>query len=502
MSVPSPQELLQRAVALQRQGRGAEAIAAWRALLAVQPAHADAWYELAYLLRRSGEFEAALQAYAQSLACGVRDPHEVHLNRAVLYADHLRRDAEAEAELQAALRLKPDYRPAWLNLGNLHEERGRRDAALDCYARLLALPAGSPAEADLAAEALARSSQLRPPTGPDDPVLAQLEQAAARRDAAPEVRANLLFALGRACDRLGLGARAFAAFTDAQRWARHGLPPHDRARCEREFSALRDVFAERGAVAQVQPSQGASPLFICGMFRSGSTLVEQVLAAHPQLQPGGELELLPRLVAGPLAPFPAKAAALDAEALDELAADYRAQLRRLFPQRIDEVRYLSDKRPDNFRFIGLIKRLFPQAKIINTVRNPLDNGLSIFMQHLSARTLGYAGSLPDIGHYIGQYQGLMAHWRQLYAQDILDFDYDLFVREPRAQLERLLGFLGLPWHEDCLAFHRLDNTVKTASYWQVRRPLYGEASGRWRRYEAQLQPLRDALQSAGVALPA
>ena len=160
--------------------------------------------------------------------------------------------------------------------------------------------------------------------------------------------------------------------------------------------------------------------------------------------------------------------------------------------------FITDKRPDNFVLIGLIKRLFPSAKIVHTTRNPLDNGLSVFMQHLNPQVTGYSGDLGDIGHYYGQYRRLMAHWKALYGESIFEFDYDAFVSEPRAALERLFDFLDLPWDDRCLEFHRLGNTVKTASYWQVRQPLHGNASGRWRNYGAHLGPLRQALHEAGV----
>lgn len=497
--------LLRRAVTLQRQGRSAEAVQAWRDLLAAHPQHAAAWYELGYLLRSRAEFEAALQAYDQALACGVVDPHEVQLNRAVILSDHLRRDDDAEQALLAALALKPDYRPAWLNLGNLQEERGRRDEALVSYRRLLALPGGSPADADLRDEALARVAQLTP-TADDkraaDELRQQLELALQRPGASTHARACLSFAIGKLADRCGDPQRALAAFAQGKRWSRQGLPAHDRQACEREFAAIRSVFAEAAPGPAPGVAAGrAQPLFICGMFRSGSTLVEQVLAAHPQMIAAGELAWLPRLVSGPLAPFPERAAQLEPAALARLADAYRAHLTQLFPGRLEHARYVSDKRPDNFRLIGLIKRLFPAARIVHTVRNPLDTGLSIYMQHLNASALSYASELGDIGHYIGQYQRLMSHWKRLYPDDIHEFDYDRFVEAPQQTLAALLDFLGLPWEDACLDFHRLDNTVKTASYWQVRRPLYREASGRWRVYREQLGPLCEALLAAGVALP-
>lgn len=499
-------ESLQRqAAALHRQGRHPEAIEAYRRLLALQPELTDCWYDLGYLLKAGGRYDEALAAYGEALARGVRGPEEVHLNRAVIYADHLRQDGSAERELRAALIINPDYLPALLNLGNLEEERGRRQEALATYGRILAAnrgPRDDRSEA-LRGEALSRIAQLRPPESAADPLLEQLERAADNVALDRLTRANIGFALGRALDALGLHDRAFAAFDAANRQARQTGPSYSRQRMRRLTDALIAAFPGDGpgdgpADGGATTRDGTAPVFICGMFRSGSTLLEQALAAHPGVTPGGEIDYLPRLVRGPLSPFPAGARALDAPRLAALADDYRAELERLFPDAVRSGTLITDKRPDNFQLIGLIKRLFPGAKIIHTVRQPLDNGFSIFMQHLDQRAMPYSSDLGDIGHYVGQYRRLMAHWKGIYADSILEFDYDVFVRDPRPALERALAFLGLEFDARCLDFHLLENTVKTASYWQVRRPLYGEASGRWRNYTAHLVPLAAALREAGV----
>lgn len=493
---PSIEALLRQASQLHQQGRRAEAIAMYRRLLTIAPATAEAWYNLGYLLKDAGQFDQALEAYARALQHGIGQPEEVHLNRAVIYADHLRQDDAAERELHAALAVAPGFVPALLNLGNLHEERGERDEALTCYERILAQAAGS-RHAGLRDEALARVAQLRPATGVDDALLTQLRTAAVvtRDDIA---RANLQFALGRSYDRLGLYDDAFRAFAEGNRCTRRLAPPYERTRAARLTDALIATFAEPALATGDDPA-GAVPLFICGMFRSGSTLIEQALAVHSQVTAGGEIDFLPRLVAGPLAPFPASMTRADATRDIRLAREYRAHLAQVFPQAASGS-YITDKRPDNFQLIGLIKRLFPSARIIHTCRNPLDTGLSVFMQHLNPQAAAYATDLGDIGHYFGQYRRLMAHWKSLYADSIFDVDYDAFVRAPEPMLQRLLAFLGLDWEPDCLEFHRLGNTVKTASYWQVRRPLYGDASGRWQHYAAHLEPLRRTLLEAGVVI--
>ncbi|GAB2523403.1 sulfotransferase family protein [Lysobacter humi (ex Lee et al. 2017)] len=489
--------LFAQASQLQRQGARAAAIDAFRRGLELRPADAERWYEFGYLLKADGRYDDALAAYGEALARGVSRAEEVHVNRGVIYSDHLRRDDDAARELDAAIALNPDYLPALLNLGNLHEEQGRRDEALAIYARAIAVgEAGRGGrDAELQYEALARSARLAPPAGVDDPVIARL-QAAAAAPTSILVRANVLFALGQTFEKLGAHDAAFDAFARANRWLvrEHGRR-YDRPRMEATMAAMREAFATP-AQADAAPTS-PEPLFVLGMWRSGSTLIEQVLGSHPQVTAGGELDFLPRLAVERLAPFPQSMASPDPVRDAELAKDYRAHLLRLFPDAAGD-RYITDKRPDNFMLVGLIKRMFPRARIVHTIRHPVDNGLSVFMQHLHLQVAGYSADLADIGHYYGQYRALMAHWKALYPEDILDFEYDAFVADPRPHLARLLEFLGLPWDERCLSFHELGNTVKTASYWQVRQPLNTSASGRWKRYERHLAPLVRELRAAGI----
>jgi tetratricopeptide (TPR) repeat protein len=478
---------VQEALALQRAGRLAEAEAAYARLLARWPALPDSWFNLAVLQRKAGRFEAALASYACALDHGVSKPEEVHLNRGVIYADHLRREDAAEAELAAALALNPNYVPAMLNLANLREDHGERDAALALYERILALEPASPL-------ALARYAGLAPVSGADDPLIGRLRQALARPGMDPADKASLGFALGKVLDAAGAYDDAFTAYAAANRDSRLSAQgrtaPYDRRRQEALIDAVIATFtAERVAqLAPAAPDPAPAPIFICGMFRSGSTLTEQVLAAHAKVTAGGEIDFLPTLARTALAPFPAAMARTNAVALAQIAAQYRATLAALFPG----AERITDKRPDNFLTIGLIKCLFPQARIVHTVREPLDNCLSVFFLHLDP-SMAYALDLMDIGHYYAQYRRLMAHWRTLFGADILDFDYDAFVRSPRPATERLLDFCGLEWDEACLAFHRQRNAVKTASVWQVREPLYDRSSGRWRNYATQVETLRDYL---------
>jgi len=476
--------LLQQAETLERAGQLAAAEAAYRAVLQLRPQLPNTWYNLARLQRRLGQPESALASYAEALRHDVQQPEEVHLNRAVICADDLRQPEAAEQELLKALRRNPRYGPALLNLGNLHADLGQREQARRAYEKLLAVDPRH-------WEALARCADLADIRSGDDPWIARLRQSLGHGATSAGDRAALGFALGRALDAAGEYEAAFAAYAEANRQGRAaapaGLPRYDRARHEALVDALIATFTPQWVQAHASNSR-AEPLFVCGMFRSGSTLAEQVLASHPRVTSGGELDVLPRLVATALQPFPGALASLDAARLDALAAQYLGELRRRFP-RAD---LLTDKRPDNFLLIGLIKALFPRARIVHTRRDPLDNCLSVFFLRVDPR-IAYAGDLLDIGHYYGQYRRLMRHWQSLYGDAILDFDYDAMVRDPRPAIERLLAYCGLDWDDRCLEFHRAKTAVKTASVWQVREPLYARSSGRWRNYERPLAPLADLL---------
>ncbi len=483
-----PQALLRSAELLESAGRLVEAEAVYQRVLASWPDLPNTWYNLARLQRRAGRFDAALSSYQQALDRGVAEPEEVHLNRGVIYSDGLRQDDAAERELQAALALNPDYVPALLNLANLREDFGKQAEASALYQKVLALQPHCYV-------ALARCAGLQKVARADDPLIAQLRAAIADVRASAADRADLGFALGKALDSCGDWDAAFAAYAAANRESRRSAGPgaaYDRRAHERFIDALIAAFAPGQPIAARRPD-AARPLFICGMFRSGSTLTEQILAAHSQVTAGGEIPFLPSLVRSGLAPFPATMATATQAQLDQLAASYLDMLARLFPHG----ERVTDKRPDNFLYIGLIKRLFPDARIIHTARNALDNCLSIYFLHLD-HGMSYALDLADIGHYYVQYRRLMTHWKTLYGADILHLDYDALVREPRPAIQRLTAFCGLEWEEACLSFEQTARAVKTASVWQVRESLYRRSSGRWRNYAAQLAPLAAYLREAGI----
>jgi tetratricopeptide (TPR) repeat protein len=488
--------LLAQANQLLRAGRVPEAIEAHQRLLALRPKLPDSWYNLAYLQQHARQYDAALASYQRALDCGVGQPEEVHLNRAVILADCLARLDDAEREFGRALQRNPRYVPALVNLGNLHEQRGDRERAIDAYERALALEPNQ-------ALALARLPNVKPLARADDPLIARLRQALSRRDLTTAERADLGFGLGKALDSVGAYDEAFAAYSAANQASRASAGPrpvrYDPVAHERYVDRLIRAFPARSEsmrafAAPVAPPAATSgrppPIFICGMFRSGSTLAEQILASHPRVSAGGEIGLLPAIARQYLVPAGDAFAPLDAATLERLRRGYLDGVYALFPT----AERVTDKRPDNFLNIGLIKALFPEAKIVHTRRNALDNCLSVFFLHLD-HSMSYSFDLRDIAHWYRQYERVMAHWKKLYGASIHDVDYDALVTDLRPTVERMLAYCELPWDDACLSFHTTRTIVKTPSAWQVRQPLYTRASGRWRHYERHLHELRAALDA-------
>ncbi|WP_367180715.1 sulfotransferase [uncultured Parasphingopyxis sp.] len=475
-------DLADRAMAHLNAGRFAEAATELEALLSQKPDLPDMWYNLGYAQRRLHRFEEALASYAQALDRGVADPQEVHLNRAVVLTGDLSRPDEAKEELGKALAIAPRYFPALLNLGGLHEDRGDREAAREAYAKALEIEPGD-------ALVLTRLAVLSDIESADDTLVKRIEARIGAPSSTADDRADLGFALGQILDRLGDYDAAFAAYRAANQASAQVKTVNSFAYNRAAESAHTDRLIAAFDTPDTPDTPGGEekPLFICGMYRSGSTLAEQILSRHSRVTMGGELDLVPTELIAAFDRYPEDAATAGRPKLAELRAAYLAELEKRFPG--SDI--VTDKRPANFRHIGLIKHVFPGAKIVDTLRDPIDNGLSIYFAHLGA-SAPYARDLDDIVHFYREYRRLMAHWQSLWPDDILGLDYDALVSDPEPHIRRLLDFAGLDFEEACLEPHKGEGTVRTLSAWQVRQPLYKKSSGRWRNYESHIAPLIEA----------
>lgn len=462
---------LESAAALEQSGRFPEAEASYRKFIGEQPGHAVARFNYACFLRRRGRLEEALREHQAALDRRIDQPEEVISNMAVIHTA-LRRDDEARVHLEWALSINPEYIPAMYNLGLYHEEFGDRQAALAQFRRILEL---NPAWHD----ALIRIAHAETVSDADGEIVRRLRRALRRSNLDPLTREGLHFALGKALDDCGRFESAFEQYELGNRLTQERLAPYDAALVERRVTRLIEAF-DSARLAETRPVSDRQVVFVTGMFRSGSTLFEQVLAGHPEVTPGGEIEYLAR---APLS--------LDPTGWEAVAMGYLEYLERTFPG----ARTVTNKRPDAFALLGMLKALFPNARFVNTVRDPRDTCLSIWFQQFDSR-LGYQAELASIAHHYRQYCRLMRHWKSQFGESIFDADYDEFVRDPRTVAEQLLRFLGLEWHEGCLEFQKNRARVRTASVSQVREPLYQRSSGRWRNYEKHLGPLLRALAGA------
>ncbi len=314
------------------------------------------------------------------------------------------------------------------------------------------------------------------------------EQASVATQSAQD-RARLHFTAAELLDSLG---QYDDAFDHARRGNELVRPAYDRAAHEGAFQFFLDYFTrERIGLLAKGDDRSEKPVFIVGMPRSGTSLVEQILASHPAVHGAGELELMSSVAASAVQMLAARRGQQPAGS-DELTSDETNRLAQMYSQPLIALNpvaaRITDKLPLNFLHLGLISLLLPGARVIDCRRDPRDTCLSCFMAMFEAGN-DFAYDLNDTAHFYGQYRRLMRHWKQALDLPILDVSYESLVTDPEPQTRRMLGFLGLPWDDRCLRFYESKRPVTTSSIQQVRRPLYQSSIGRWRHYERHLGEL-------------
>ncbi|WP_237057986.1 tetratricopeptide repeat-containing sulfotransferase family protein [Microbulbifer sediminum] len=452
-----------------------DSIAAYRKALAINANLPNSLFNMARQLKKLGQYREAAAAYELAIERGVSSQEEVYNNLALVYSE-LQDQEASEKCLQHALSVNPDYIPAIFNLASLEEERGHKDAARRLYEQVLSIDGNY-------FPALSRLAYLNDTSKADDPLITRLRRALQQEGVPPLEREELGFALGKVLDECGEYDAAFAAYQSANNLGRRRFRPYDPVAQERLVDSIIATF-DREWYGRLPVISDLAPVFICGMLRSGSTLLERVLAGHSRVRAGGELEFIPRLVKQLGDAYPLSLPERGEEFLRHTAQEYQEFVR----ERLGNPSVFTDKRPDNFLHLGLIKSMFPEAKILWTRRGVLDNCLSIYFQQLGGG-MSYSVDLESIGHYYRQQVRLMDYWKSLFPDSIQEVHYEEFVQSPRDVLGRVLGFLGLDWEDACLDFTRSEGHVRTASIWQVRKPLYQRSSGRFVHYRKFLQGL-------------
>ncbi|WP_425257461.1 sulfotransferase [Rubrivivax sp. RP6-9] len=460
--------LLRRAIHLS-EAQGHDTLPLWVRLSAACLQHDDAAARL-----------AAEQALEQA-----EPPHPQALLALAAVEVQEQQLAQAEARYQALLAQQPDLAPALHGLGQLLMQQGRIDEAVARFEQLRLL---DPAKG-LAALINARRFPQ------DAAALEHLEQAARMPGLEGSVRTGLLFQLAAAWEQRQDHDRAFALADEANAASRHHLrydPVAHRQHCARIRHAFtRELYQHRSGGL---PS--SVPVFVVGMPRSGTTLVEQILAGHSQIHGAGELGLIPRVIAtlqrwerrtGSGRRYPDCVDDLAPGVLSGIAGQVLQELQAFAP----DARHVVDKLPHNFENIGLIKLLFPHAKIISVRRDPRDIALSNYCTDYGAKHggMGFAYDLDWIGEQLADHNLLMHTWQQLFPGEILEVQYEDVVAGTEAAARRLLRYIGVDWEPGVLAFNTLQRPVKTASVWQVRQPIYTSSTAKWTRYAKHLAPL-------------
>ncbi len=394
--------------------------------------------------------------------------------------------AGAERRYRRILQQRPEMVPALQGLGQLLLQLGRIDEAVVLFDRARAI--------DPVRGYGALINARRFPD--DEDTLQRLEQLARTPSAEGSVHAGSLFQLAAAWEKRGDYERAFALAIEANTAIRRLLrydPRAHRQRCARIRHAFpRALYEHRSGCGH----DSTLPVFVVGMPRSGTTLVEQMIAGHSRIHGAGELGTIPRVIAGlerwerhtgSGRRYPDCVDDLDPAVTRGIAEDLLRELREYAP----DADHVVDKLPHNFENIGLIKLLFPRAKIISVRRDPRDVAISNFFLDYASKhgAMGFAYDLDWIGEQLADYNLLMHHWQRVFPGEILEIRYEDVVDDPEASARRMLEYIGVDWEPQVLRFNGLERPVKTASVWQVRQPLYASSKGRWRHYRRHLEPM-------------
>jgi tetratricopeptide (TPR) repeat protein len=479
-----------------RLGRYADAEVLLERALELAPSFAPARVNYAFVLHRSGKAEQALVEVDRLLARDPGNPGYRNLKAAILARIG---DIEQSIALyEAVTREYPNHPKVWMSFGHALKTAGRQDQCIGAYRRSLALsPQLGEAWWSLANLKTVSFSAAD---------LERMEQQLRRSDLTPEDRFHFHFALGKALEDAGQYEASFGHYARGNALRREFISydAQENARHVQRSKALftPEFFADRRGSG----CQAADPIFIVGLPRSGSTLLEQILASHPLVEGTQELpdvvalarELGEKKNRTDASKYPEALARLGSEELRALGERYLRQTR---VQRKTGAPFFIDKMPNNWAHVGLIHLMLPNAKIIDARRHPLACCLSGYKQHF-ARGQHFTYSLEDIGNYYRDYVELMAHMDAVLPGRVHRVIYEEMVEDVESEVRRVLAYCGLPFDERCLRFYENERAVRTASSEQVRRPIYREGLDHWRRYEPWLEPLKNALGPVLSTYPA
>ena len=479
----------------------------------ISPDNPAAHGQLGVVLYRSQRLDEAINCYQKVVKLQPGNP-AAHANLAMVYIDIGKREAAVNC-CQEAIKLRPDFTGAYILLASAYLAQGLFELALDSYNDALGLEVNNLSALAGKANTLIKLGRKKEAyetirqkldinhvdpsiaiayasvstvVGSEQEAAVYLENGLRIPSLTPMQQLQLHFSAGKLYDHMGQYDKAFQHYTSGNGLAQRSFD----ANADRKiFEDIIEVFSCENIrqFPRVHPDD-LVPVFIVGMPRSGTSLVESILAAHAEIYPAGELAEIPKLselvsgLSNSDKIFPKNMQGIDEDILKQLSRQHIEYLRKIS----GGINVVTDKLPHNFLFLGLIELLFPNAKVIHCKRNPLDTCLSNYFQYFSG-PLAYPYKLKDIASHYNNYQHIMAHWEATLNLPILEVRYENLVCEQKAITEELLAFLDLPMDKSCLEFYQSGHVTRTASFEQVRSPIYKHSVGRWKNYEKHIDDL-------------
>ncbi len=476
---------LQTAIQYHRQGQLPKAEAIYRKILSVQPDHADALHLLGLVAHGVNQNREAVRLIRKAIDANPQNG-AYHNNLGNVHMALSRLD-DAEESFATAARIQPDMVEAHINLGNLFKYRGKTTRAKDSYGEALKIDPDS-------VGAYYNLAQLTTFQEKDDAFFA-LESIRERMSLNDKQSTELHFALGKMYADIGAYESAFRNYQAGNGYRKKITANRfDPDSFEKQITLFVDTF-DAGFFDRRKDTGNDTqlPVFIVGMPRSGTSLVEQILSSHRRVFGAGELPVINQMVEAFLREHTGLSFDRIVERLDQ------GRVNRLAGQYVDILEKRSggavrvtDKMPGNFLNLWFITLLFPRAKIIHCRRHPLDTCLSCYFTHFK-QPLPYKNDLSTLGRYYRQYERLMKHWRSALPVPLLEIQYETLVENQEIVTRQMLEFCGLEWDDRCLAFYENDRPVATASGIQVRQKMHTRAVGRWKNYRRFLGPLIESL---------
>ncbi len=517
-----------RSIDLRRGGRVDEAISMFREVLKKNPNSVNAMRHLAEAYwqgkKRLDDAEALLRRATQIAP----DFTDAWLTLGRLLMD-MNRYVEAIAAYETATRLEPENADAWSGLGNANGRAMYPEKAVHAYEKSLAIRGSVPGvlsayawelktlgNQEAALDAYRRAIKAKPSNGPvywsmanlkifkfDDREVEEMLRQIEQEDLREVDDIHFRFALGKAMEDKKDYERAWHFYHTGNQKQRI-IVEHEPLEFEKRLNAVKSTFDTELLGARADAGYDVpDPIFIVGLPRSGSTLVEQILASHSQVEGTAELPILGRIAESvgryrtDKIHYPEAVRDLRDKDLRGYGKEYIEQSRRF---RLTDKPLFTDKLPNNFPMVGLACLILPNAKIINARRHPFDSCLGAYKQLFGAGQ-NFTYDMLDLAHYYQQYDAMMKHWHAVLPGKVLDVHYEETVTDLEGQVRRILQHCGLPFEESCVRFHETERAVKTASSEQVRQPIYTSGLGKWRRYDKFLDLWHEHLGDIVDELP-